>query len=50
MAGEAAAAATSGVAAHSIALIAFRLDNGIELAPAVVLIWRLSSGPRLGRE
>jgi divalent metal cation (Fe/Co/Zn/Cd) transporter len=47
---EAVVAVASGVAAHSISLIAFGLDSMIELASAVVLIWRLSSELQLGRE
>lgn len=47
---EAAVAVWSGVAAHSLSLTAFGLDSAIELASAGVLIWRLSSELRLGRE
>jgi divalent metal cation (Fe/Co/Zn/Cd) transporter len=50
MAVEAAVAIASGVAARSISLLAFGLDSLIELASAGVLIWRLSSELRLGRE
>jgi divalent metal cation (Fe/Co/Zn/Cd) transporter len=50
MAVEAAVAVASGIAAHSITLIAFGLDSVIELASAGVLIWRLSRELRLGRE
>ncbi len=50
MAVEAAVAVASGIAARSITLIAFGLDSVIELASAGVLIWRLSSELRLGRE
>jgi divalent metal cation (Fe/Co/Zn/Cd) transporter len=50
MALEAALAVASGVAAHSISLVAFGLDSVIELASAGVLIWRLSSELRFGRE
>ncbi|MGH7113748.1 MAG: cation transporter [Stellaceae bacterium] len=50
MAIEAAVAITSGMAAHSLSLTAFGLDSVIELASAGVLIWRLSSELRLGRE
>jgi divalent metal cation (Fe/Co/Zn/Cd) transporter len=38
---EAAAAIASGVAAHSVTLLAFGIDSLIELASAGVLIWRL---------
>lgn len=47
---EAAVAVASGIAAHSITLIAFGLDSVIELASAAVLIWRLSAELRSGRE
>ncbi len=50
MAVEAAVAVASGIAAHSITLIAFGLDSVIELASASVLIWRLSHELRFGRE
>jgi divalent metal cation (Fe/Co/Zn/Cd) transporter len=50
MAVEAAIAIGSGIAAHSITLIAFGLDSVIELASAGVLIWRLSHELRFGRE
>ena len=50
MAIEAAVAIASGIAAHSITLIAFGLDSVIELASAGVLIWRLSQELRFGRE
>jgi divalent metal cation (Fe/Co/Zn/Cd) transporter len=50
MAIEAAVAVASGIAAHSITLIAFGLDSVIELASAGVLIWRLSHELRFGRE
>jgi divalent metal cation (Fe/Co/Zn/Cd) transporter len=39
---EAAVAIGSGIAAHSITLLAFGIDSLIELASAVVLIWRLT--------
>jgi Cation efflux family len=39
---EAAVAIGAGVAAHSITLLAFGIDSVIELASAVVLIWRLT--------
>src|SRR4051794_7600997 len=38
---ETIAAVASGVAAHSLSLVAFGIDSLIELASAVVLIWRL---------
>jgi divalent metal cation (Fe/Co/Zn/Cd) transporter len=38
---EAGVALWSGVVAHSIALVGFGLDSGIELAAAAVLLWRL---------
>lgn len=38
---EAAVAITSGVLAHSIALVAFGLDSCIELFAALVVIWQL---------
>ena len=50
MAVEAAVAVVSGILARSITLIAFGLDGVIELASAGVLIWRLSSELRFGRE
>ena len=50
MAIEAVVAVWSGVAAHSLSLTAFGLDSVIELASAGVLIWRLSSELRDGRE
>jgi divalent metal cation (Fe/Co/Zn/Cd) transporter len=50
MAIEAAVAVWSGVMAHSLSLTAFGLDSVIELISAGVLIWRLSSELRLGRE
>ena len=50
MAVEAVVAVASGIAAHSITLIAFGLDSVIELASAGVLIWRLSRELRFGRE
>ena len=50
MAVEAVVAVASGIAAHSISLVAFGLDSVIELASASVLIWRLSSELRFGRE
>jgi divalent metal cation (Fe/Co/Zn/Cd) transporter len=50
MAVEATVAIASGIAAHSITLIAFGLDSVIELASAGVLIWRLSNELKYGRE
>jgi divalent metal cation (Fe/Co/Zn/Cd) transporter len=50
MAVEAAVAIASGIAAHSITLVAFGLDSVIELASAGVLIWRLRTELRFGRE
>jgi divalent metal cation (Fe/Co/Zn/Cd) transporter len=50
MAIEAVAAVASGIAAHSITLVAFGLDSVIELASAGVLIWRLSHELKFGRE
>jgi divalent metal cation (Fe/Co/Zn/Cd) transporter len=38
---EAGVALWSGVVAHSIALVGFGLDSGIELAAAAALLWRL---------
>lgn len=45
---EAAVAIGSGVAAHSITLLAFGIGSVIELASAVVLIWRLTGELRHG--
>ncbi|MGA8551119.1 MAG: cation transporter [Stellaceae bacterium] len=50
MAVEAVVAVWSGAAAHSLTLAAFGVDSVIELASAGVLIWRLSSELRDGRE
>jgi divalent metal cation (Fe/Co/Zn/Cd) transporter len=50
MAVEAAVAVASGFAARSVTLVAFGLDSVIELASAIVLIWRLSTELRFGRE
>ena len=50
MAVEAAVAIASGIAARSITLVAFGLDSVIELASAGVLIWRLWTELRFGRE
>jgi divalent metal cation (Fe/Co/Zn/Cd) transporter len=45
---EAAVAIGSGIAAHSLTLIAFGADSVIELASAGVLIWRLTAESRHG--
>lgn len=45
---EAAVALVSGVAAHSITLIAFGADSIIELLSACVLVWRLDVEARKG--
>ena len=50
MAVEAAVAIGSGVAANSLSLIAFGGDSLIELASAVVLLWRLDAEMRQGAE
>jgi divalent metal cation (Fe/Co/Zn/Cd) transporter len=47
---EVAVAVTFGIAARSVTLVAFGLDSAIELASAGVLIWRLSTELRFGRE
>jgi divalent metal cation (Fe/Co/Zn/Cd) transporter len=47
---EAAVAIRSGVAAHSLSLIAFGADSLIELASAGVLLWRLNVEMHQGRE
>jgi divalent metal cation (Fe/Co/Zn/Cd) transporter len=47
---EAAVAIGSGVAAHSLSLIAFGADSLIELASAAVLLWRLDVEMRRGEE
>ena len=47
---EAGVALASGVAAHSITLLAFGLDSVIELASAGVLIWRLAVELRHGQD
>ena len=44
---EAAVAIGSGIAAHSITLLAFGVDSLIELVSAVVLIWRLTAARSL---
>ena len=41
---EAAVAIASGVAAHSIALVAFGLDSAIEIFSATVTLWQLQGG------
>ena len=46
---EAAVAIGAGVAARSITLLAFGIDSLIELASAVVLIWRLTVELRHGQ-
>jgi divalent metal cation (Fe/Co/Zn/Cd) transporter len=48
MAVEAAVALGSGIAAHSLSLIAFGADSLIELASAGVLLWRLNIEIRQG--
>jgi divalent metal cation (Fe/Co/Zn/Cd) transporter len=45
---EAVVAVASGVAAHSLSLLAFGIDSLIELISAVVLLWRLSVERRHG--
>ncbi len=50
MANEAFVATWSGAAARSLTLTAFGRDSVVELASAGVLIWRLSSELRHGRE
>ncbi len=47
---EAAVAIGSGIAAHSLTLIAFGIDSVIELASAGVLMWRLTVEMKQGRE
>ena len=47
---EAAVAIGSGIAAHSLSLIAFGADSLIELASAGVLLWRLNVEMRQGME
>ena len=46
---EAGVAIISGIAAHSITLLAFGVDSLIELASACVLIWRLTVELRHGQ-
>jgi divalent metal cation (Fe/Co/Zn/Cd) transporter len=50
MAIEAAVAISSGVAAHSLSLIAFGADSLIELMSAGVLLWRLNVEMRRGED
>jgi divalent metal cation (Fe/Co/Zn/Cd) transporter len=47
---EAVVATVSGLAAHSLSLVAFGIDSVIELLSAFVLIWRLSVELRHGEE
>ena len=47
---EAAIAIGSGVAAHSLSLIAFGADSLIELASAGIVLWRLDVEVRKGAE
>jgi hypothetical protein len=47
---EAAVAVRAGIAAHSLTLIAFGIDSVIELASAVVLVWRLTVELKHGEE
>ena len=47
---EAVVAIGSGLAAHSLSLIAFGADSLIELASAGVLLWRLHVEMRRGAE
>ncbi len=47
---EAAVAVGSGIAAHSITLVAFGADSVIELLSAFVLVWRLAVELRQGEE
>src|SRR5471030_628064 len=50
MAVEAAVAIGSGIAAHSLSLIAFGVDSAIELVSAGVLIWRLTVELKRGQK
>src|SRR5258708_4610223 len=50
MAIEAIVATASGVAAHSLSLVAFGIDSVIELISAFVLLWRLGVELRRGEE
>lgn len=47
---EAAVALYSGLRAHSLTLVAFGVDSGIELTSAFVLIWRLDVELKRGSE
>jgi len=47
---EAAVAIGAGIAAHSLLLVAFGIDSIIELASAVVLLWRMYAELVQGRE
>jgi divalent metal cation (Fe/Co/Zn/Cd) transporter len=47
---EAAVAIVSGIAAHSLSLVAFGIDSVIELISAFVLLWRLGVELRHGEE
>jgi len=47
---EAMVAIGSGIAAHSLSLVAFGADSIIELASAGVLLWRLNVEMRLGED
>ena len=47
---EAGVAIGAGLAATSLALLAFGIDSIIELASAIVLVWRLSAELRRGKE
>lgn len=46
---EAGVAIGAGVAAHSVTLVAFGIDSLVELASAIVLIWRLTVELRHGQ-
>jgi len=46
---ELAVALWAGIAARNLALLAFGIDSGIELASAIVLLWRLSVELKQGR-
>jgi hypothetical protein len=47
---EAAVAIGSGIAAHSLSLVAFGVDSVIELASSGVLLWRLNVELRWGMD
>jgi divalent metal cation (Fe/Co/Zn/Cd) transporter len=47
---EAAVAVGSGIAAHSLTLIAFGIDSVIELASACILVWRLTIELKQGQK